>query len=141
MNDPTLMGSLNEPLMSHIDNTIFDYADERYDKFNEDIPFRHELRHSVSRSKMPSLGPLIPLTPSPSSRNRPHSFAQKLRSTGKSVKGKLGYTNLNETIQTPIKASPTALTFADAVSRNSLEAKNSLTGGLSSTYGGKLKLL
>ncbi|XP_065078677.1 bridge-like lipid transfer protein family member 1 isoform X6 [Ochlerotatus camptorhynchus] len=136
MNDPTLMGSLNEPLMSHIDNTIFDYADERYDKFNEDIPFRHELRHSVSRSKMPSLGPLIPLTPSPSARNRPHSFAQKLRSTGKSVKGKLGYTNLNETIQTPIKASPTALTFADAVSRNSLEAKNSITGGLSSTYGG-----
>ncbi|XP_062545321.1 bridge-like lipid transfer protein family member 1 isoform X7 [Armigeres subalbatus] len=136
MNDPTLMGSLNEPLMSHIDNTIFDYADERYDKFNEDIPIRHELRHSVSRSKMPSLGPLIPLTPSPSSRNRPHSFAQKLRSTGKSVKGKLGYTNLNETIQTPIKASPTALTFADALSRNSLEAKNSLTGGLSSTYGG-----
>ncbi|XP_021700280.1 uncharacterized protein KIAA1109 isoform X7 [Aedes aegypti] len=136
MNDPTLMGSLNEPLMSHIDNSIFDCADERYDKFNEDIPFRHELRHSVSRSKMPSLGPLIPLTPSPSSRNRPHSFAQKLRSTGKSVKGKLGYTNLNETIQTPIKASPTALTFADALSRNSLEAKNSLTGGLSSTYGG-----
>nr|XP_029728397.1 transmembrane protein KIAA1109 homolog isoform X7 [Aedes albopictus] len=136
MNDPTLMGSLNEPLMAHIDNSIFDCADERYDKFNEDIPFRHELRHSVSRSKMPSLGPLIPLTPSPSSRNRPHSFAQKLRSTGKSVKGKLGYTNLNETIQTPIKASPTALTFADALSRTSLEAKNSLTGGLSSTYGG-----
>ncbi|KXJ79220.1 hypothetical protein RP20_CCG001952 [Aedes albopictus] len=135
MNDPTLMGSLNEPLMAHIDNSIFDCADERYDKFNEDIPFRHELRHSVSRSKMPSLGPLIPLTPSPSSRNRPHSFAQKLRSTGKSVKGKLGYTNLNETIQTPIKASPTALTFADALSRTSLEAKNSLTGGLSSTYG------
>ncbi|XP_058456070.1 bridge-like lipid transfer protein family member 1 isoform X4 [Malaya genurostris] len=133
-NDPTLMGSLNEPLMSHIENGIFDYADERYDKFNEDIPYRHELRHSVSRSKLPSLGPLIPLTPSPSSRNRPHSFAQKLRSTGKSVKGKLGYTNLNETVTTPIKASPTALTFADALSRNSLETKNSLAG-LSSSGG------
>ncbi|XP_058820213.1 bridge-like lipid transfer protein family member 1 isoform X3 [Topomyia yanbarensis] len=135
MNDPTLMGSLNEPLMSHIENGIFDYADERYDKFNEDIPYRHELRHSISRSKLPSLGPLIPLTPSPSSRNRPHSFAQKLRSTSKSVKGKLGYTNLNETVTTPIKASPTALTFADALSRNSLETKNSLTG-LSSSCGG-----
>ncbi|XP_055600491.1 bridge-like lipid transfer protein family member 1 isoform X3 [Uranotaenia lowii] len=135
MNDPTLMGSLNEPLMSHIENTIFDYADEMYDKFNEDIPVRHELRHSSSRSKMPSLGPLIPLTPSPSARNRPHSFAQKLRSTSKSVKGKLGYTNLNETVTTPVKASPTALTFAEAISRTSLEAKNSITGGLSSTYG------
>ncbi|XP_053696625.1 bridge-like lipid transfer protein family member 1 [Sabethes cyaneus] len=133
INDPTLMGSLNEPLMSQ--NGAFDYADERYDKFNEDIPSRSELRHSVSRSKLPSLGALIPLTPSPSSRNRPHSFAQKLRSTSKSVKGKLGYTNLNETVTTPIKASPTALTFADALSRNSLEAKNSLTG-LSSSYGG-----
>ncbi|XP_038111246.1 transmembrane protein KIAA1109 isoform X3 [Culex quinquefasciatus] len=134
INDPTLMGSLNEPLMTHIDNAIFDYADERYDKFNEDIPaMRHELRHSVSRSKMPSLGPLIPLTPSPNSRNRPHSFAQKLRSTSKSVKGKLGYTNLNDTITTPVKTSPTALIFSDALS---LDAKNSITGGLSSTYGG-----
>lgn len=135
INDPTLMGSLNEPLMTHIDNAIFDYADERYDKFNEDIPaMRHELRHSVSRSKMPSLGPLIPLTPSPNSRNRPHSFAQKLRSTSKSVKGKLGYTNLNDTITTPVKTSPTALIFSDALS---LDAKNSITGGLSSTYGGR----
>ncbi|KFB49612.1 AGAP007960-PA-like protein [Anopheles sinensis] len=137
INDPTLMGSLNEPLMAHIETSgIFDYTDERYDKFNEDIStMRHELRHSISRSKMPTLGPLIPLTPSPNSRNRPHSFAQKLRSTGKSVKGKLGYTNLNETINTPIKTSPTGLAFADAQSKQSLEAKNSLTGGLSSSFG------
>ncbi|XP_055643314.1 bridge-like lipid transfer protein family member 1 isoform X2 [Toxorhynchites rutilus septentrionalis] len=135
INDPTLMGSLNEPLMAHIDNAIFDYADERYDKFNEEISFRHELRHSVSRSKMPSLGPLIPLTPSPGSRSRPHSFAQKLRSTSKSVKGKLGYTNLNDTVTTPIKSSPPAATFVDSISRTSVEAKNSITGGLSSTYG------
>ena len=99
---------------------------------------RHELRHSISRSKMPTLGPLIPLTPSPNSRNRPHSFAQKLRSTSKTVKGKLGYTNLNETINTPIKMSPTTAgySFAEAHSKQSLEAKNSLTGGLSSTFGG-----
>uniref|UniRef100_A0AAG5DBD8 Bridge-like lipid transfer protein family member 1 C-terminal domain-containing protein n=1 Tax=Anopheles atroparvus TaxID=41427 RepID=A0AAG5DBD8_ANOAO len=137
INDPTLMGSLNEPLMAHIETSgIFDYTDERYDKFNEDIStMRHELRHSISRSKMPTLGPLIPLTPSPNSRNRPHSFAQKLRSTGKSVKGKLGYTNLNETINTPIKTSPVGLAFSDAQSKQSLEAKNSLTGGLSSTFG------
>uniref|UniRef100_A0A8W7PGG5 Fragile site-associated protein C-terminal domain-containing protein n=1 Tax=Anopheles coluzzii TaxID=1518534 RepID=A0A8W7PGG5_ANOCL len=139
INDPTLMGSLNEPLMAHIETSgIFDYTDERYDKFNEDIStMRHELRHSISRSKMPTLGPLIPLTPSPNSRNRPHSFAQKLRSTSKTVKGKLGYTNLNETINTPIKMSPTTAgySFAEAHSKQSLEAKNSLTGGLSSTFG------
>uniref|UniRef100_A0A182PCZ3 Bridge-like lipid transfer protein family member 1 C-terminal domain-containing protein n=1 Tax=Anopheles epiroticus TaxID=199890 RepID=A0A182PCZ3_9DIPT len=139
INDPTLMGSLNEPLMAHIETSgIFDYTDERYDKFNEDIStMRHELRHSISRSKMPTLGPLIPLTPSPNSRNRPHSFAQKLRSTSKTVKGKLGYTNLNETINTPIKMSPTTtgFSFAEAHSKQSLEAKNSLTGGLSSTFG------
>ncbi|XP_053666304.1 bridge-like lipid transfer protein family member 1 [Anopheles marshallii] len=139
INDPTLMGSLNEPLMAHIETSgIFDYTDERYDKFNEDIStMRHELRHSISRSKMPTLGPLIPLTPSPNSRNRPHSFAQKLRSTSKTVKGKLGYTNLNETINTPIKMSPTTggFSFADAQSKQSLEAKNSLTGAPSSTFG------
>uniref|UniRef100_A0A182M138 Fragile site-associated protein C-terminal domain-containing protein n=1 Tax=Anopheles culicifacies TaxID=139723 RepID=A0A182M138_9DIPT len=139
INDPTLMGSLNEPLMAHIETSgIFDYTDERYDKFNEDIStMRHELRHSISRSKMPTLGPLIPLTPSPNSRNRPHSFAQKLRSTSKTVKGKLGYTNLNETINTPIKMSPTTggFSFAEAQSKQSLEAKNSLTGAPSSTFG------
>uniref|UniRef100_A0A182JTV4 Bridge-like lipid transfer protein family member 1 C-terminal domain-containing protein n=1 Tax=Anopheles christyi TaxID=43041 RepID=A0A182JTV4_9DIPT len=138
INDPTLMGSLNEPLMAHIETSgIFDYTDERYDKFNEDIStMRHELRHSISRSKMPTLGPLIPLTPSPNSRNRPHSFAQKLRSTSKTVKGKLGYTNLNETINTPIKMSPTTagFSFAETHSKQSLEAKNS-AGGLSSTFG------
>uniref|UniRef100_A0A182XZU0 Bridge-like lipid transfer protein family member 1 C-terminal domain-containing protein n=1 Tax=Anopheles stephensi TaxID=30069 RepID=A0A182XZU0_ANOST len=140
INDPTLMGSLNEPLMAHIETSgIFDYTDERYDKFNEDIStMRHELRHSISRSKMPTLGPLIPLTPSPNSRNRPHSFAQKLRSTSKTVKGKLGYTNLNETINTPNKMSPTTgggFSFAEAQSKQSLEAKNSLTGAPSSTFG------
>jgi len=82
INEPTLLGSINEPL-SQLDSSLLD---ERYDKFNEAIP----LGHSVSRSRMPSLGPLIPLTPSPSSRNRPQSFAQKLRSTSKTVKGKLG---------------------------------------------------
>lgn len=47
------------------------------------------------------------LTPSPNTKNRSQSFAQKLRSTSKSVKGKLGYTNLNETTSSPLRDSPT----------------------------------
>lgn len=86
---------------------------------------------------MPPLGPLIPLTPSPNSRNRPQSFAQKLRSTGKTVKGKLGYTNLNETVPTPSKTSPTVSTFENMFPKQTLEPKNSLTGGGSSNFGGK----
>ncbi|CAG4943461.1 unnamed protein product [Colias eurytheme] len=39
---------------------------------------------------------------SPPPRPRPQSFAQKLRSTGKSVKGKLGYSSLNEGAHTPL---------------------------------------
>lgn len=86
---------------------------------------------------MPPLGPLIPLTPSPSSRNRPQSFAQKLRSTGKTVKGKLGYTNLNEAVPTPVKTSPTVSTFENMLPKSVLEPKNSLTGGVSSNFGGE----
>lgn len=88
---------------------------------------------------MPPLGPLIPLTPSPSSKNRPQSFAQKLRSTSKTVKSKLGYTNLTETVSTPIKTSPTVSTFEQSTSfphKAALGPKNSLTGGISSTFGG-----
>ncbi|CAG9097794.1 unnamed protein product [Plutella xylostella] len=40
-------------------------------------------------------------TPQPV-RSRPQSFAQKLRSTGKTVKGKLGYSSLNEGAHTPM---------------------------------------
>ncbi len=79
VNDPTLIGSIP-------DAANFDNLDEQYDKFNES----YQIGHSVSRTRMPTLGPLIPLTPSPSARNRPQSFAQKLKSTSKSVKGKLG---------------------------------------------------
>lgn len=96
MNDPTIIESMQEPLDTSI-------QDERYDKFNES----YNIGHSNSRSRMPTLGPLIPLTPSPGLRSRPQSFAQKLKSTSKTVKGKLGYTNLNESILTPIKKSPT----------------------------------
>ncbi|XP_045512611.1 transmembrane protein KIAA1109 homolog isoform X1 [Pieris brassicae] len=39
---------------------------------------------------------------SPPPRPRPQSFAQKLRSTGKSVKGRLGYSSLNEGAHTPM---------------------------------------
>lgn len=84
-----------------IDPTIIeplDIQDEHYDKFNEG----YQLGHSNSKTKMPTLS----LTPSPGVR-RPQSFAQKLKSTSKTVKGKLGYTNLNESILTPIKKSPT----------------------------------
>jgi hypothetical protein len=125
----TLMGSIHDPIVSDV--TLMD-NDETYDKFNEAIP----LGHSVSRTRMPSLGPLIPLTPSPNARNRPQSFAQKLRSTSKTVKGKLGYTNLAETISTPNKTSPTVSTFEQSITRSIMEPKNSLTGGLSVTLGG-----
>lgn len=86
---------------------------------------------------MPTLGPLIPLTPSPSARNRPQSFAQKLKSTSKSVKGKLGYTNLTESISTPMKKSPTSSTFEQAyqLQKSASEHKNSITGA-SSAFGG-----
>lgn len=96
INDPTIIESMQEPLDTSL-------LDEHYDKFNES----HQIGHSSSKSRLPTLGPLIPLTPSPSLRNRPQSFAQKLKSTSKTVKGKLGYTNLNESILTPIKKSPT----------------------------------
>ncbi|KAJ6625032.1 Transmembrane protein, partial [Pseudolycoriella hygida] len=84
---------------------------------------------------MPSLGPLIPLTPSPSARNRPQSFAQKLKSTSKSVKGKLGYTNLTETVSTPIKKSPTSSASEHPIQlqKSSSDHKNSMTG-VSSLY-------
>lgn len=97
INDPTIMESI-EPLDTSL-------LDEHYDKFNES----YQLGHSNSRNRMPTLAPLIPLTPSPGLR-RPQSFAQKLKSTSKTVKGKLGYTNLNESILTPIKKSPTMST-------------------------------
>lgn len=129
MCDNTLVGSNHEPQMD-----IFDYSDERYDKFNETIP----LGHSVSRTKMPPLGPLIP---APGVRNRPQSFAQKLRSTSKTVKGKLGYTNLNETVPTPIKNSPTTLTnIEQSFQKAALEPKTSLTGAVSSNFEGKIYL-
>lgn len=128
MNDATLVESIHEaeatealaaPL-AQIDQ------DERYDKFNEFFP----IGHSVSRTKMPTLGPLIPLTPSPGSRNRPQSFAQKLRSTSKTVKGKLGYTNLSETVSTPNKTSPVSSSYdlppMPAIRKNTMESKHSV---------------
>lgn len=42
------------------------------------------------------------ISPSPSIRSRPQSFAQKLRSTGKTVKG---YVNLSEGVGTPLTVS------------------------------------
>ncbi|KAG4067242.1 hypothetical protein HA402_000233 [Bradysia odoriphaga] len=121
VNDPTLIGSIPDAAN----------LDEQYDKFNES----YQIGHSVSRTRMPTLGPLIPLTPSPSARNRPQSFAQKLKSTSKSVKGKLGYTNLTETVSTPIKKSPSSSTFEHPIQlqKSSSDHKNSITG-VSSLY-------
>lgn len=92
MNDATLVGSIHEQTLLDSGNTL-DYAEERYDKFNEMVAF--PLGHSISRSKMPPLGPLIPMPSSSSSssgaannssssivtrqRAPPQSFAQKLR--------------------------------------------------------------
>lgn len=139
MNDATLVGSIHE---QQLDNTIFDFADERYDKFHELAPTGHHypLGHSVSRTKLPPLGPLIPLPSSTASRPRPpQSFAQKLRSTGKTVKGKLGYTNLSESVTTPNRASPTAqTTFEQGIQKIALEQKNSLTGAVPATTCGPL---
>lgn len=117
VNDPTIIESIPEPLETSL-------LDEHYDKFNETF----QLNQSSSRTRMPTLGPLIPLTPSPGLR-RPQSFAQKLKSTSKSVKGKLGYTNLNDSATTPNKKSPTMsidnpFRFPSRLS----EHKNSLTG-------------
>lgn len=100
MNDATLVGSIHEQTLLESSSNALDYADERYDKFNEMVAF--PLGHSISRSKMPPLGPLIPLPSSSSSnvaatgggsnsggnnssglitrqRAPPQSFAQKLR--------------------------------------------------------------
>ncbi|XP_041971055.1 transmembrane protein KIAA1109 homolog isoform X2 [Aricia agestis] len=43
-------------------------------------------------------------------RPRPQSFAQKLRSTGKSVKGRLGYSSLSEGAHTPLYAASAGVT-------------------------------
>lgn len=126
MNDPTIIGSIHEPNDSNL-------LDERYDTFNE----AYQIGHSVSRTRMPTLGPLIPLTPSPGSRNRPQSFAQKLKSTSKSVKGKLGYTNLTESLSTPVKKSPTSsFDHAFLLQKSASEHKNSFTGATGG-FGGK----
>ncbi|GBP70037.1 Uncharacterized protein KIAA1109 [Eumeta japonica] len=52
----------------------------------------------------------ITATPQPTQRTRPQSFAQKLRSTGKTVKGKLGYSSLNEGAHTPMYSRDTGAT-------------------------------
>ncbi|XP_037884226.1 transmembrane protein KIAA1109 isoform X1 [Glossina fuscipes] len=97
-------------------------SDERYDKFNEMISMSCHTGNKVRSA----VGPLIQRTPSPNAKNRPQSFAQKLRSTGKSVKGKLGYTNLNESSSSPLKDSPTTSVSEQHLFKLSLESKISL---------------
>ncbi|CAD7085829.1 unnamed protein product [Hermetia illucens] len=102
------------------------FFDEKYDKIAEVMPF------STSTKGKPSGSSVFPLlNPSPNAKNRPQSFAQKLRSTGKSVKGKLGYTNLNEA--SPLKESPT--TTVQSNFKASLESKTSINGCNNSLYG------
>ncbi|XP_037958120.1 transmembrane protein KIAA1109 homolog isoform X2 [Teleopsis dalmanni] len=100
-------------------------SDERYDKFHEMVSVSNPTGSKIRTS---GIGPLIQLTPSPSAKNRPQSFAQKLRSTGKSVKGKLGYTNLNESNSSPLRDSPTTSASDQHLFKLSLESKVSLNG-------------
>ncbi|KAK4878280.1 hypothetical protein RN001_010786 [Aquatica leii] len=60
----------------------------------------------------------VPISPSPSVRSRPQSFAQKLRSTGKSVKG---YVNLSEGGGTPIFTSSPSGSALEHISHISSE--------------------
>ncbi|XP_017025561.1 bridge-like lipid transfer protein family member 1 isoform X1 [Drosophila kikkawai] len=106
------------------------YSDERYDKFNETMPT------TIARPRPGGLAPIIQLTPSPNAKNRPQSFAQKLRSTGKSVKGKLGYTNLNESSSSPLRDSPTMSIHEQNILKMSTESKASLNGACATSMSG-----
>ncbi|XP_054742979.1 bridge-like lipid transfer protein family member 1 isoform X4 [Anastrepha obliqua] len=127
-NDIAPFGSVSDRF-AHAENS----SDERYDKFNEMISMTHPIGGRVRPS---GIGPLIQLTPSPNARNRPSSFAQKLRSTGKSVKGKLGYTNLNEANSSPLRDSPTTSVGEQHIFKLSLESKASLNGACATSVSG-----
>ncbi|XP_053959944.1 bridge-like lipid transfer protein family member 1 isoform X2 [Anastrepha ludens] len=127
-NDIAPFGSVSDRF-AHAENS----SDERYDKFNEMISMTHPIGGRVRPS---GIGPLIQLTPSPNARNRPSSFAQKLRSTGKSVKGKLGYTNLNEANSSPLRDSPTTSVGEQHMFKLSLESKASLNGACATSVSG-----
>ncbi|XP_075153250.1 transmembrane protein KIAA1109 homolog tweek isoform X3 [Haematobia irritans] len=122
-NDIMPFGSASERF-NHNENS----SDERYDKFNEMVTMTHTTGNKMR--------PLIQLTPSPSAKNRPQSFAQKLRSTGKSVKGKLGYTNLNESSSSPLRDSPTTSVSEHHMFKLSLESKASLNGVCATSVSG-----
>ncbi|XP_017486046.1 PREDICTED: uncharacterized protein KIAA1109 [Rhagoletis zephyria] len=127
-NDIAPFGSVPDRFV-HNENS----SDERYDKFNEMISMTHPIGGRVRPS---GIGPLIQLTPSPNARNRPSSFAQKLRSTSKSVKGKLGYTNLNETSSSPLRDSPITSVSEQHMFKLSLESKASLNGACATSVSG-----
>ncbi|XP_030565020.1 transmembrane protein KIAA1109 homolog isoform X2 [Drosophila novamexicana] len=109
------------------------FSDERYDKFNETMPTMPTTGRSRGGG---GLAPIIQLTPSPNAKNRPQSFAQKLRSTGKSVKGKLGYTNLNESSSSPLRDSPTMSLHEQNILKLATESKASLNGGCATSVSG-----
>ncbi|CAH0602822.1 unnamed protein product [Chrysodeixis includens] len=62
-------------------------------------------------------------------RPRPQSFAQKLRSTGKSVKGKLGYSSLNEGAHTPMYVGGTSAATVTEASTIPAGGTSPLAGG------------
>ncbi|XP_055837347.1 bridge-like lipid transfer protein family member 1 isoform X6 [Episyrphus balteatus] len=129
-NDIMPFGSISDRF-THNENS----SDERYDKFNEMIGLPNSITNSKTR--VVGIGPLIQLTPSPNAKNRPQSFAQKLRSTGKSVKGKLGYTNLTESSSSPLRDSPTTSVSEHQMFKLSLESKASYNGlSVSADYQG-----
>ncbi|KNC30209.1 hypothetical protein FF38_06938 [Lucilia cuprina] len=128
-NDIMPFGSVSDRF-AHNENS----SDERYDKFNEMMTMNHNSSGKMRGTS--GLGPLIQLTPSPSAKNRPQSFAQKLRSTGKSVKGKLGYTNLNESSSSPLRDSPTTSVSEHHMFKMSLESKQSLNGACATSVSG-----
>ncbi|XP_017781272.1 PREDICTED: uncharacterized protein KIAA1109 isoform X3 [Nicrophorus vespilloides] len=66
------------------------------------------------------------ISPSPSVRSRPQSFAQKLRSTGKSVKG---YVNLSEGVGTPVTLSSPSGSAIENITNVTLSSDKSVTVG------------
>lgn len=64
-----------------------------------------------------------------------------MRSTGKSVKGKLGYTNLNESSSSPIRDSPTTSVSEPPLFKLSLESKASLNGACATSVSGDYNTL
>ncbi|KAJ8982559.1 hypothetical protein NQ317_005030 [Molorchus minor] len=98
-----------------------DHVDLKHHSSISDIQYPHadvskqlSLKISDPGSYSSQHRPII--SPSPSIRSRPQSFAQKLRSTGKSVKG---YVNLSEGAGTPLTVSTPSCSAMDHITVSS----------------------